>query len=132
MASIEQESKRDNDMITASRAVLCALLPLVLASQTALAHSSKEGTRPTDGAVLAASPEMIGMTFDMPMRVTLVSLMDQDGTGYALTRTDNMRPVKAFDAVLPTLPKGSYQVEWRGLSEDGHPMQGTFSFTVEK
>jgi methionine-rich copper-binding protein CopC len=41
-----------------------------------------------------------------------------------------MQPVKAFDATPPTLPKGTYQVEWRGLAEDGHPMLGTFSFEV--
>jgi hypothetical protein len=28
------------------------------------------------------------------------------------------------------LPIGSYTVELRGLAEDGHPMQGTFSFQV--
>ncbi len=117
-------------MINVSRRVLGALLAVGLASQAAFAHSSKEGTRPADGAVLAASPDMVGMTFDMPMRVTLVSVTGQDGTDYDLSRTDNMQPVKVFDAAVPTLPKGTYQVKWRGLAEDGHPMQGAFSFEV--
>ncbi|WP_040652067.1 copper resistance CopC family protein [Roseovarius sp. 217] len=107
-----------------------AILALGLASQAAIAHSSKEGTRPNDGAVLTTSPEKVGMTFDMLMRVTLVSLTDQDGKDHALTRQDNMQPVKVFDATPPILPIGSYTVEWRGLAEDGHPMQGTFSFQV--
>lgn len=117
-------------MNTVSHVVLGTLLALGLASQAAFAHSSKKGSQPTDGAVLAISPDMIGMTFDMPMRVTLVSLTDQDGTDYDLIRTDNMQPVKAFDATPPTLPKGTYRVDWRGLAEDGHPMQGAFSFEV--
>ena len=112
------------------RMFLGAVLALGMASQATLAHSSKEATHPTDGAVLTTSPDKVGMTFDKPMRVTLISLTDQHGTRYDLTRTDNMQPVKAFDAAPPALPKGSYKVEWRGLAEDGHPMQGTFSFEV--
>ena len=121
---------KDSVMTHSFRSFLGGLLILGLASQAAIAHSSKEGTRPNDGAVLTTSPEKVGMTFDMPMRVTLVSLTDQDGKDHALTRQDNMQPVKVFDATPPILPIGSYTVEWRGLAEDGHPMQGTFSFQV--
>lgn len=111
---------------------IAAFLALCMTSHAVFSHSTKQATRPADGAVLTASPEMIGMTFDMPMRVTLISLKDQDGTEHALTRQDNMEPVSVFDAVPPTLPIGSYRVEWRGLAEDGHPMQGTFSFEVSQ
>lgn len=109
-----------------------ALLALLLASPagTAIAHSKKEATQPVDGAVLETSPEMIGMTFDMPMRVTLLTLTDQDAAEHALTRTDNMQPVSEFVAAPPALPAGQYKVEWRGLAGDGHPMQGTFSFEI--
>ena len=109
-----------------------AMLALLLASTAgpAVAHSKKEGTQPADGAVLATPPEVIGMAFDMPMRVTLLSLTDQDATEYALTRTDNMQPVSEFVAAPDALPAGQYKVEWRGLAGDGHPMQGTFSFEI--
>ena len=114
------------------RTFLGALLAFAMTSQAALAHSLKEATRPSDGAVLTTSPETVGMTFDMPMRVTLISLTDQDGTDYTLTRQDNMQPLKVFDAKPPILPMGNYTIKWRGLAEDGHPMQGTFSFEVTK
>jgi copper resistance protein C len=121
---------KDSVMINFSNMFLGVFLALGLTSQAALAHSSNEGTRPSDGAVLTQSPESVGMTFDMPMRVTLISLTDQDGTDHMLMRQDNMQPVKVFDATPPKLPIGSYKVEWRGLAEDGHPMQGAFSFEV--
>ncbi|MEL6211890.1 MAG: copper resistance protein CopC [Pseudomonadota bacterium] len=35
-----------------------------------------------------------------------------------------------FVATPAALSTGEYTVEWRGLSGDGHPMQGSFSFTV--
>lgn len=105
---------------------------LVLGMQSADAHSKKEGTQPADGAVLNASPAAITMQFDMPMRVTLISLTDQDGTAHDLTRTDNMQPVSEFSATPPALPTGTYTVQWRGLAADGHPMQGAFGFEISK
>lgn len=103
---------------------------LILSAQSAAAHSKKEGTQPADGAVVEVSPSAIAMRFDMPMRVTLISLTDQDGTAHHLTRTDNMQPVSEFSAIPPALPTGQYTVEWRGLAADGHPMQGAFSFEI--
>jgi methionine-rich copper-binding protein CopC len=42
-----------------------------------------------------------------------------------------MEPVTQFDAApgSPLLP-ADYTVEWRGMSQDGHPMQGSFAFAV--
>jgi methionine-rich copper-binding protein CopC len=106
------------------------VLTLALSAGNAIAHSKDKATQPVDGAVLEASPEVIGMTFDMPMRVTLLSLTDQDATKHELTRTDNMQPVSEFVAAPAVLPAGQYKVEWRGLAGDGHPMQGTFRFEI--
>jgi methionine-rich copper-binding protein CopC len=112
-----------------SQAAMLVLM-LALSAGNAMAHSKKEATQPANGAVLETSPEVIGMTFDMPMRVTLLSLIDQDAKEHALTRTDNMQPVSEFVAAPAVLPAGQYKVEWRGLAGDGHPMQGTFSFEI--
>lgn len=115
-----------------SKIISAAILAiaLILGGQNADAHSKKEGTQPADGAVLEMSPSEIAMRFDMPMRVTLISLTDQDGAAHDLTRTDNMQPVSEFSATPPVLPAGQYTVEWRGLAADGHPMQGAFSFEI--
>jgi len=94
------------------------------------AHSKKEATVPADGSVIAASPEAISMTFDMPLRVTLITLTDQTGAEHTLTRSDNMQPVSNFSAQTPELPAGRYNVAWRGLAVDGHPMQGEFGFEI--
>ncbi len=112
--------------------LLVALLIVGLAAPVVHAHSSKEGTSPSDGAVLDSSPQIIGMSFDKPMRLTLVTLTDQTGQDYKLARQDNMQSVTRFEASPPALPPGHYTVQWRGLAEDGHPMQGTFSFEVNQ
>ncbi len=109
-----------------------ALLTLALGIGQATAHSKKEATVPVNGAVLDVSPETVTMTFDMPLRVTLITLTDQDSVAHELIRTDNMQPVSDFSAAVPELAAGLYKVAWRGLAEDGHPMQGEFSFEVSE
>jgi methionine-rich copper-binding protein CopC len=108
------------------------VLALGFGAQDAVAHAKKETTQPADGIVLDASPPTIGMTFDKPMRVTLVSLTDADGRTFELSRTDNMQPFSEFSAAPPRLPMGRYLIKWRGLAADGHPMQGGFSFEISK
>ena len=109
-----------------------ALLPLLLtlAAGVAVAHSKQEVTFPEDGAVLAASPGVVSMRFDAPMRITVISLTSETGGTFDLGRSDGMRPVTDFRATLPVLPDGRYTVDWRGLSPDGHPMECRFSFEV--
>lgn len=115
--------KRDFSFASMFAAVLLAATPL-------LAHSKKETTSPADGAVLEAAPESIEMTFDSPMRITMVRLTDAGGADVELERSDGMAPVTQFEAVPAALLPGAYIVEWRGLSGDGHPMQGSFSFEI--
>lgn len=98
----------------------------------AAAHSKKEMTQPANGAVLEVSPEAIEMKFNMPLRVTLITLTDQDSVTHEVIRTDNMQPILEFIAAVPILPAGLYSVAWRGLADDGHPMQGEFSFEVSE
>ena len=110
-------------------AVAAGSLALALGGAAA-AHSRAETTSPANGAVVATPPETIAIAFDEPMRVTLIELTNADGDAFVVERTDEMAPVTRFEATPPALPAGSYTVRWRGLSEDGHPMKGTFSFEV--
>lgn len=109
-----------------------ALFSLALGIGQAAAHSKKEVTKPVNGAVLEVAPEAIEMIFDMPLRITLITLTDQYSVIHEVIRTDNMQPISEFSAAVPKLPAGLYSVAWRGLADDGHPMQGTFSFEVSE
>ena len=111
-------------------AAMAAAASLALAAAAAAAHSRPETTSPANGDVVATAPQAITISFDKPMRVTLIELTNAGGDTFALERTDEMAPVTRFEATPPALPAGSYTVRWRGLSEDGHAMKGTFSFEV--
>ena len=95
------------------------------------AHSKQETTTPANNAVLYEAPSELVLQFDKPMRITKLALTDQAGKEYKVQRTDQMKHMLKLVAQLDPVPKGEYKVDWRGLSEDGHPMKGTFSFTVK-
>ena len=97
----------------------------------AAAHSEKEATTPADGATLIETPGMIHMVFDDPLRVTMVRLLDADGAEMPVERGTGLDPSLEFHAEPEPLGHGTYTVEWRGLSGDGHAMEGSFSFEIE-
>lgn len=97
-----------------------------------LAHGSGMTTMPADGQVVAANTKAIHLMFDAPMRITKVSLVTPVGSSYKLNGPAASKPVKVWEGKLPRLAPGSYKVEWRGMSPDGHPMKGSFSFSVEQ
>ena len=99
---------------------------------TAIAHSRGEMTIPADGAVVDAAPKVIVLSFDRPTRITSIELSNAHGEAFALERMDGMSPVTRFEARPAPLSVGSYTVEWRGLSADGHPTRCRFSFDVRR
>lgn len=109
---------------------IAAFVIFATTSLGALAHSKKEGTTPIDGALLSTPPEVIGMVFDDPMRITMVKLTNADGLEYEVKPNQKLTPSLKFEAAPEPLTPGHYTVEWRGLSSDGHAMQGRFTFVL--
>ncbi len=109
--------------------IILALAATLVTATAALAHSKAEDTTPAAGATVE-TVEVIELRFDDPMRVTAIALVGPDGE-LAITRETGLDPVTEFRAMPnENMPAGAYTVDWRGLSSDGHPMQGSFSFTV--
>ena len=111
------------------RFALIALLTCLAAP--VFAHSPLRETTPAAGAELTTAPEVVTMTFSRSMRLTRVnwSVDDQSGTldlsEYKSFATDFALPFSAETA-------GTYVIEWRGLGDDGHPQNGSFSFVVQQ
>ena len=104
-------------------------LAVALAPTLAFAHSKSETTTPADGATVTEVPEL-SMRFDDPMRIISVTLTSPDGD-VEIERETGMDPATEFRALpMEELAPGSYRFDWRGMASDGHPMQGSFSFTV--
>ena len=102
---------------------------LALSATLAAAHAKPATTTPADGSTVT-SPKAIAIHFDDPMRVTAFTLTGPDGD-IAVAREVGMDPVNDF-SVTPgsDLAPAAYTAQWRGMSMDGHPMQGSFGFIV--
>jgi methionine-rich copper-binding protein CopC len=120
------------DMKTTILAVATSLAITMGAISTgALAHSKQETTVPMDGTTVMEVNELV-LRFDQPMRVTRIALTGSDGE-IGLSSEMGTDAVTEYVATPEShVAPGNYEVEWRGLAADGHPMQGGYSFTVDR
>lgn len=98
----------------------------------AAAHADLVSSDPADGAILATAPSAITLTFSDPLFVDGVqmSLVTEEGT----VVPSDPPTVDETTASLPwpaAAGPGSYEVGFRVVSADGHPVSGAISFTVQ-
>lgn len=107
---------------------------LFLLCTPALAHARLLEKYPAEEATLAKPPEQVQLRFNEPIEAEFSPLKVSDQQGNRVDE-DNAR-ISSNDATLlvidlTKLPKGSYTVEWRVTSADGHPVNGTYRFAVD-
>ena len=116
------------------RQVLLAVLAVVAltvgSASPSLAHTALASTTPADGAgVDEAPPEvMLQFTDEVIELGAVVSVTGPRGSVDVGPLTVSGATVTA--GLPESLPGGSYSVDWRVSAADGHPISGTFSFSV--
>ena len=130
-------SPSPGDYSGVKRLRICAALAgiaaaLALAASPAYAHAALTDSDPADGETLDTAPDTVTLEFSESLDPgsTKLALVGPDG---AEIPTDPPQ----FNANAATLPialpePGTYTVSYRLVSEDGHPVDGTISFTSEK
>src|SRR5262249_47258413 len=105
---------------------------LVSAASPAFAHASLQGTTPTSGSEFptAQPPKAITLTFNEPVTLpaNAIQVLDRDGKAVEIAKLGFGADGRHVTATLPPLPKGTYVVSWRVVSDDSHPVQGAFTF----
>lgn len=123
------------------RAVVLALLlgggltmslGLVLSvAAPAVAHDSLVSSSPADGAVLPAPPPIVELTFSGEVTDLGSALVIEDESGAAVQNAPPTIEGTVIRSPLPPdLGPGTYLVRWRVVAEDGHPIEGSFGFSV--
>ena len=114
--------------------LLLTLLGTVLGPAAEVsAHASVSSTNPADGSVLEELPEFIEIVFNEKVTVAegSVRLIDATGAVTDLAERSN-EPAGAGARVRWDLPErigtGWYAISWRAVSEDGHGINGSFTF----
>ena len=97
----------------------------------AQAHDGLISTVPLNTEVVTAAPATVELDFTaapLPLG-TEVRVVGPDGAPVS-TGSAEIRGTTVVQALAGSLPAGGYGVEWRSTSSDGHPLTGSFVFTV--
>ena len=110
----------------------------VLSASAALAvlpstkHATLVSSEPAANSHLASPPTRVRLVYSEPIegKLAKVTIVPATAAPIVLRAGADPRDVHAVIAPVDALGPGSYKVEWRVVSADGHPVDGTFSFTV--
>ncbi len=111
---------------------LMAALAGVLLAGPAQAHSDLRSSDPDDGATLTTAPAAVSFTFNEPLlaegnAITVTEVATGQRLAVGATEVD----VQTATASWPeSSPAGEFRAAYRVVSADGHPIDGTITFTV--
>lgn len=116
--------------------LMVAFSGALVLSSPASAHDEIQSSSPADGSAVSAGVIPIELTFGESVMETPdgsgteISVIGPDGNEYADSCIDSIEGGVITDTV-DLDQAGEYTVNWRTVSADGHPVEGTFAFTVE-
>lgn len=112
-------------------ALLAAAVTVTLASP-AMGHDVLVGTDPADGAVLDAAPTQVVLTFAAEQAAVgaEVVVTGPDGASWS-DGAAVVAGTTVTQALTVGMPDGAYAVAWRSVAQDGHPVTGSFGFTLD-
>ena len=105
------------------------LLSVCGSANEASAHASLVSAEPRNGSILTQSPKRVELRFSEDVAVGAVKLVDANGK----LRSDAAVDAKGDSIVVTApadLPTGTQIVSYRVISEDGHPVAGSVTFSI--
>lgn len=111
-------------------AVVAAVAGLVLAAAPAQAHDRLVGSSPAADQAVDVAPDQLVLSFSNEPLELGSSVAVRDASGADLAVGPPLVSGRDVSVALPVAPAGAYTVVWRVVSQDGHPIEGTFGFTV--
>ncbi len=121
--------------IPASLAVIpLAVLLVGAAGGSAIQHLRLTGSFPARDSTVTDSPREIRLSFSLKPEVALVRISLASAAG---SKVEMGKPARTSDSLTVSAPiqgtmtPGGYTVSWQAASGDGHPIRGTFGFTLK-
>jgi methionine-rich copper-binding protein CopC len=111
--------------------VVMGFVTLVLGAAPAFAHTRLQGSDPADGATVATAPQRVSLTFNesLSAEFSAITVVGPDSAAYQ-TGAVAADGTTISTAVRPLGPAGRYEIGYRVVSDDGHPVSGTVAFTL--
>jgi methionine-rich copper-binding protein CopC len=103
------------------------------AAGQAQAHAELTGSSPGEGATLDKAPSRIVLVFNENVQTSFAEIVVTAPDGAEISTGDAAVTGNRVVATVgrPTAA-GDYTVAWRVVSDDGHPVDGQFAYTLTK
>jgi methionine-rich copper-binding protein CopC len=111
-------------------AALVAAMALA-GAPVASAHATRISTDPADNTALPAGPQRVSATFNEQLQpeFAAMTVVGPDGNLWS-TGDPQVQGAVIAVGVRPLGPAGTYTVNYRVTSADGHPVSGAWSFRL--
>jgi copper resistance protein C len=108
-----------------------ALTTAALTASPASAHAARVSTDPVDNAVLTVGPAWVSATFNERLQTTFAAMtvVGPDGNVWS-TGDATVQGAAVGVGLRPLGPAGTYTVNYRVTSADGHVVSGSWSFRL--
>ncbi|HEX5740529.1 MAG TPA: copper resistance CopC family protein [Pilimelia sp.] len=116
---------------TAAPAALAAVALALVPAAPAAAHNMLVSASPDKDATLKTAPAKIELRFLQPLDPAFTTIVLTDGGRQKVpTAEPSVTGAKGTVTIGRPLASGVYSVAYRVVSTDGHPVQGSYQFTV--
>ena len=113
--------------------LVIVLLAILAVPGLLLAHGALKRSEPAANTTLTIAPRVIRLTFTEPAELAVgrIELTGPNGQSIALSPVRHGDSVTVMIAdIVSGLMAGKYTVAWQVAGRDGHPVRGTFAFTI--
>ncbi|WP_128099995.1 copper resistance CopC/CopD family protein [Paenibacillus sp. DCT19] len=124
-----KRSKRHWAIMVALMLICCLVMP-----QWASAHAYIVKASPAENELLVTAPELLSLEFNESLQTAFfdIKITAPDGTRAddGNVQIDAARPHIMETGLRSGLGNGTYAVNWKAVSADGHPIQGAYVFHI--
>lgn len=112
--------------------LLTALLFVMLSSAPATAHTNLISTNPPDCQTLTTAPQSVSLRFAADLLTAGARLVAKDASGTQVALGEATVDGGTLTAAWPaSTTSGQFSVAYRAVASDGHPLEGSFAFSIE-
>jgi methionine-rich copper-binding protein CopC len=110
------------------------IVPMIVATPIAWAHSFPEQESPAAGETVAPPPARVTIKYDAPIEKLFDSLRVLDAAGQDKAAGTPQVSADGYELSVPmsALGPGQYTVQWRVVCIDTHHTEGSYTFTVKR
>jgi copper transport protein len=127
-------NKRQQQMLLKTIIILFSIIMVAAIPKVAFAHALLEKATPAPDSQLQSSPNEIVLLFNERLEDELYSIkvFNNKGEMIGKSKTELSLGQKQLKHPISSLENGSYTISYSVLSADGHPIKGSYIFSVGK